>query len=129
MSTRKYEPHGRREVVFVQGGKEFRRTWATIEERAAIIMQMVASGMSTKTIARAFGLSPWTVQADLQKRGVGIFDLRKRKQDGVRTSILPETMNLVNEFAVQRGLFFNSAIHSLVLAGLKSLSQKETDDA
>ena len=129
MSNRKYEPHGRREVVFVQGGHEFRRTWSTVEERTAIIMQMVAGGMSTKTIARAFGLSPRTVLADLHHRGISVFDLRGRQQDGVRTSMLPETLRLVNEFATQRGLFFNSAVHSLVLAGVKALSGKETDNA
>lgn len=136
MSNEKCEPHGRRDVVFVQGGREFRRTWSTVEERAAIIMQMAAGGMSSKTIARAFGLTPQEILIELHKRNVGVFDLRGRQQDGIRKSmlpesvrLLPETVRLVKEFATQRGLFLNSAVHSLVLAGLKALSGKDTDNA
>ena len=118
---------GNRKVAFLTENGHVTRTWATVEERSAVMVEMMKAGYTTKMAARIMDVSPRMVQLSVQSLGHRCLDLRPHVRM-VDLYVQADVRDQVQQYALRNSMAVGAAAQAIITAGIRALSEKETDN-
>ena len=112
---------GNRTVSFMRDGVLETRTWATADERTAVLVEMLRAGVMMKQAIAVLGVRSTSAGKWLQKAGYTAVELRSQGHGMRNMWVRCDTADAITRYAAKTGRAVGPSLHEVVTAGLSAL--------